>query len=406
MLRVKKITTSLMCVTLILGLIGLTGCSNGMRDSKGNKYGRYIGLEYMDDKVDVSEEDVEEQLNAMLKQLATYEELKTGKVKNGDIISIDYTGKIGGKKVDECSEKDVLIEVGDYDKFEQFNTAVVNKKPGSKVVTTFKLDTDFSSKNEDINGKECTFTIKINYIRGEEQIPEMTDAFVKEQTDGQYKTADSYREALKKELQIQVDEDNNYKIEKQLLNNIRANSEFKQVDEKLLTKYEKEYKSYYEDLAKNNGLEFNTYLSYIGLTEDEFEEEKKAQAKIAAKEEMIIDFISLKEKQGLTDEEYEEYVKGLKDKYNYTDVDTLKEDIEEYELEESIRFSALKQKVINFIKEKGKKVEKLSVDYTTVDDNDHVVNEDEEDMHEDNSEEKEVTSGSAVAVTAGAVSSE
>lgn len=371
--KLKRVTSGLLLVTVI----SLTGCAGSMKDNSGNVYAEYKGLEYTKTDTKVTDEDVEKSVESQLEQvkesMAEYKHLKTGKVKTGDTINISYSGKVNGKEVDECKKEDVTFEVGvDDTVFKGFSSAVTGNKPGDKVVTTVKLDNDFSDSNKNINGKDCTFSIKINYIQGEKKVPELTDKLVNKLTDGEYTTLKDYKSELTKEIKKQLksnkEEEAMYTNEKELLNAIRVNSKFKKVDNKLVKKYKSDYEQYYKDQASSYSMELKDFIEQaLQTTEEKFNKERDKQAKIAAEEEMIINFIASKEKLELTDKEYNNYIEELKSKYGYEDIDDLKSDVKEYELEDSIRFTAKKEKVISYLKSKGKEVDKLSKDYSDLD---------------------------------------
>ena len=373
--KLRRIGTAMLCGVMLFSLMG---CSkNSMKDSDGNVYGDYKNLEYTKTDTDVTDKEVEEtvenQLTQVKESMAEYKKLKKGTIKTGDTVNISYTGKVDDKKVEECVKEDVLFEVGvDDTVFDGFSSAVTGKKPGDKVVTTTRLAKDFSEDNEKINGKECTFTITVNYIQGEKEVPELTDDLINKLTDGEYKTFDDYNKKLKEETKKQLknskEEESIYTNEKEFLNAIRANSEFKLVDPKLVSKYESDYEQYYKDQASSYSMELDDFITEaLQTTKKKFNAEKEKQAKIAAQEEMIINFIASKEDLELTDDEYNKYVESLKSKYGYDDLDALKDDIEEYELADSIKFTAKKEKIIKYLKSVGKEVDKLSKDYSNID---------------------------------------
>ena len=365
--KLKELAALGMTAVLACGVF--TGCGDSNKDDLGNVYGDYIGLEYTEEDASVSDDDVTERLDSMVESLGEYKQITKGKVETGNIISVDYSGKVDNKEVEECVGEDMLFEVGKDDEqlnFSGFSEACLGKTPGKKkIVFTSKLPKDFS--NEDVAGKDCTFTVKINYIQGDLEIPELNDDLINKQTDGEYTTVDDYKKFLKEQMELTAKEDAKYEIEKQLLNNIRANSEFNKVDTELIAKYKKDYKTYYEDMATQYEIDLDTYISYMGMTNDEFEEAKQKNAEISAKEEMIVNFIADKEKLELTDDEYDKHLDKLVTQYGYDSRGDLESDIKDNDLEENIKYTALKSKVIDFLKEKGKKVDKLSKDYSNID---------------------------------------
>ena len=64
------------------------------------KLGDYKGLEVTLASTDVTDEEVEQQVETNLNNNDKSEELKEGTVENGDVANIDYEGKLNGKAFD------------------------------------------------------------------------------------------------------------------------------------------------------------------------------------------------------------------------------------------------------------------------------------------------------------------
>ncbi len=121
---------------------------------------------------------IDERIEPILQSYAAPEQLTEGIVKDGDTISIDYTGYVDGETFSGGSATDSVVTIGTTNFIDGF----LEQIPGHNVGDTFDIDVTFPDdySNADLAGKPATFTVTINYLEGEDVVPELTDEFVAE----------------------------------------------------------------------------------------------------------------------------------------------------------------------------------------------------------------------------------
>lgn len=148
--------------------------------------------------VEPSEEDVQAQLDETLKMFGTTKQITDRPLEEGEIFSMDFTGKIDGEEFDNGKSEDYLFDPS-YDRFvDGFYEQIIGHTPSEEpfdIQVTFPDDYE----KEELRGKDATFTIVLHYIE-EEELPEFNDAFVKD-TLGMEVSAEEYRQQLKDDLQ-------------------------------------------------------------------------------------------------------------------------------------------------------------------------------------------------------------
>ena len=149
------------------------------KDIKASDYvslPEYKGVSIPADLLEASEEDVEAQIELILDEYTTYEEITERAVEDGDTVNIDYTGTIDGVAFDGGSTNgqgtDVTIGVTNY--IDNFLEQLIGHFAGDRfdVYVTFPADYGVDS----LNGKEAVFDVTINALYGEEIRAEMSDA--------------------------------------------------------------------------------------------------------------------------------------------------------------------------------------------------------------------------------------
>lgn len=92
------------------------------------KLGDYKGLEVTLASTDVTDEEVEQQVETNLNNNDKSEEIKEGTVENGDVANIDYEGKLNGKAFDGGTAKGYDLTIGSGSFIDGFEDGLIGKK--------------------------------------------------------------------------------------------------------------------------------------------------------------------------------------------------------------------------------------------------------------------------------------
>ena len=153
--------------------------------------GQYKGVEIEKVEVEaVTDEDIEDALNELVDEYTTTEDVTDRTdVQDGDIANIDYVGKIDGVEFEGGADEGFDLEIGSGTFIDGFEEGLIGAKVGDTVDVKVTFPDPYEN-NTDLSGKEAVFTVTVNSIQAE-VVPELTDAFVAENTD--YTTIEEYR---------------------------------------------------------------------------------------------------------------------------------------------------------------------------------------------------------------------
>lgn len=211
-------------------------------------------------ETDISKESVLENLERSYYQYVEKEEdlikLMSGTAKLGNLVNIDYEGKLDGVPFDKGAEQGALVVVNDGNRYiDGFATGIV----GHTVGETFDVEVTFPEdyKSKDLAGKKVVFTMKLNWIYS----INLTDELAKEHG---YDTVDAW-----------VNEVYNDQVGALLWT--------KTEDWKTIEIPEEAYQFFYQynlDMAHANAFyyfenDFEAYLSYLNLTLEDLEKSAK-----------------------------------------------------------------------------------------------------------------------------------
>lgn len=266
--------------------------------------GEYRGIEVTAMDTEVTDEDVEAELKAQVENAApAYEEVTEGTVAEGDVANIDFEGKMDGEVFQGGTGSDFNLTIGSGQFISGFEEGLVGKRIGDTVVLDLSFPEDYPP-NPDFAGKPVEFTVKINYVQGDEISNELNDAFVERTTNGQYGTVDEYRAYMKKEMSESRVEDARVGKINGAWEKVEANATFKKEAEELI-QYNYDSQLYQvESMVSAYGMTIEEYVSAMGTTQEQFEKDIREYAEQSARWQLLVRAIVEAEGLEPTDEEY------------------------------------------------------------------------------------------------------
>ena len=293
--------------------------------------GKYDGVEVeaVAAAAEASDEDVDNYIVSVQKQAAEQAEVDRA-VQDGDIVDIDFTGKIDGAEFEGGSAQGYSLTIGSGTFIEGFEESVIGHKAGDSYDWEGKFPDDYY--NADYAGKDVVFSITVNKVE-EEHLPELDDAFV-QTVSQESKTMEEYREEVRQQISDYNQMNYEMSLRQQAWAAVLEGAEVKGYPEGSVKAQEESIRGQYEDMAESYGMEFEEFATQqSGGTLEEFEKQLTEQAKSAVKEELVAEAILEAEGIKLTDELKEEQFSFLAEAYGYADADALTADLSEGEAE-------------------------------------------------------------------------
>ncbi len=149
----------------------------------------------------ISDEEVEQALNSVREQHATYATVEGRALAEGDFAqaSMDGKPKDGKDVVDAKSNPvhmdDVLIEIGGKNTVPEFSQNLTGASAGEERVFDVSYPEDISDKR--LAGKTFVYTVKVNGIK-QKSLPELNDDFAKEL--GEFTSLDQVRKQIRENM--------------------------------------------------------------------------------------------------------------------------------------------------------------------------------------------------------------
>lgn len=328
--------------TCLVCMICVTGCNTSelvkLDPTEYIELGQYKGLEIVKSSYVISEDDVQEEFNTLASAYATSEKVTEGKVEENDVANIDYEGKKDGVAFEGGTSQGYDLTIGSGTFIPGFEEGLIGTEIGQTVDLPLTFPKNYGHK--ELAGADVVFTVTVNYVT-RNKLPEITDDFIKDISEGQYANVLEYTEALKKQMESEYTEFYELQYYEDLLNQAIDNATVKkEFPDNYLKKKTERMLVNARQYAISYNLPFDQFVEeYMGMTTDEFNNQAVEYAEKAAKESMVVWAIAQKE--GLTVSE-EDITKAIQ---QYVDLGTYASE-EEFRSEGEEKMEDLKEYIL------------------------------------------------------------
>ncbi len=268
------------------------------------KLGKYKGLKIGKAEVKVTDDDLNASLEATRKDNAMLV-VKEGAAEMGDVVVMDFIGRIDGKEFEGGSAQNHELELGSNQFIPGFEPQLVGHKAGETVNVDVKFPENYT---EELKGKAATFECKIHEVKNK-VLPELTDEFVKELHINGVETVEAFKTHKREELLKNKESEARREYIGKVIAEVTKGSEIDLADEIV----ENQVQSRREDMVKRieqSGLKLEQYLQILGQTEEQFVAQLREQALKETREYIVLEEVGKAEKIEVTDADLEfEYAK-------------------------------------------------------------------------------------------------
>jgi trigger factor len=174
---------------------------------------KYEGYEVLKEKVDVSDEMVNNYLDNMRKRSAQLTSITDKRpIQKDDFVMIDFAGYEGETALDDVKGNDLPVKIGGGQFLPGFEDQLLGLEIGAEKSFDQAIPANYHHKP--IAGKTIKFTVKVKDIKKEE-LPELNDEFAKK---FQQDTLDALKKSIREELTHEEESRINEEFKKRLFN--------------------------------------------------------------------------------------------------------------------------------------------------------------------------------------------
>lgn len=277
---------------------------------------------------DMTDEEVDNQIQMSLESYKTYEDTDETEVKEDSVANISYVGTIKVNKEDYAFQGGTAenqdLDIANSGYIDGFAEGLVGAKVGEKVTLNLTFPENYGSTTDadgneiPLSGEKVKFVVTINSIK-KAVYPEFTDDFVKENYKSLYgsSTVEEFREFVVTQNRI------SNSLNTTAFNDYVELCDVKVNEDNLKKEIESAYGEF-ESTLEQQSMTLEDYLTTYtgGLTEDEFKKDFDGQYETMFKTYAVVCAITEKEGKVVDKDRYNELFTQFALRNGYTDNDS------------------------------------------------------------------------------------
>ena len=271
--------------------------------------GQYKEIEIEKEKVEVTENDVTEYIDRILKQHAELEVVEGKALENGHTAIFDFEGSVNGVPFEGGKAENYTLEIGSGNFIPGFEEQMVGMNAGEEKVIAVKFPEEYHAA--DLAGKDADFKINLHEIK-QRVVPTLTDEFVAEELEIEgVKTVEAYNNFVKEVIEKERTEASENKFIDDLTNKVLENAKVEIPQGMIEEEVERQVRQV-EAQAKAYGLTTELLLQYTGAGSLEaYKEAIKPGCEMQIKHRVVFLEIAKAEKIKISAKDYKDELKVI-----------------------------------------------------------------------------------------------
>lgn len=326
--------------------------------------GDYTGLDIDVDSAEVTDEQMEQAKQNIIKNKTTQEHVTDRKVQDKDKIHLQYTGYLDGEEFEGGSTG---TDGTDYTIGGNYIASLNDQLIGLECGKEYSLDCTFPEDfgKEELNGKDVVFKVTVDYIYGDDIVPEWNDDFINTVTSGKYTTTADYeaymKESLKSSNESKQNESYRAALWSKIIDSTKISEYPKDKKDEIYNQFYEYMVNSYKSMASQYSMEYEDVLKAYGITDDDIKKTCEEQAESQLEYCMVAYEIAAKEGIELSDDEYNEMAEKYAKYVGYSTISDMQDAMSQQYLYDSFLIS----KVSDYLNDKNNMVVKDAAETTT-----------------------------------------
>ena len=273
------------------------------------KLGKYKGVKVDQMDTEVTDEEIDQEINKERENNARNITVDNRPVKDGDITALDFEGFVDGEPFEGGKGEDYPLTIGSGAFIPGFEEQLVGAEIGKEVEVKVTFPEDYQAEN--LQGKEAVFKCTIKEIK-EKELPELDDEFASEVSE--FETMAEYRESVKKSLTEKKEKDAKNAKEEAAIQAVVEDSEM-EIPEPMLESQQKQMVDEFAQRITMQGLSMEQYFQFTGTNYQKMVEQVKPQALERIKSRLVLEAVVKAENIEVTEEDYEKELETMAEVY-------------------------------------------------------------------------------------------
>ena len=273
--------------------------------------GQYKGIEAVKDEAEITDEDVNEELEAVRKRNARMLTVDDREAQMGDTANIDFDGYLNGERFDGGKAENYALELGSNSFVPGFEEQIVGMKTGDEK----DIDITFPENYvQDLAGKAVVFKIKLNSLSVPE-LPELDDEFAKDVSE--FDTLDEYKADIRSKLEKDSADQAENQFKSDVMRKACENMTVEVPEAMIAERAEEILRNYAGNFGvADRSIPMEKLVEMLGIDENTMNMTIRPAAEFQVKNDLLLEAVIDSENIRVTDEEAEEYAQKAAESVN------------------------------------------------------------------------------------------
>lgn len=307
--------------------------------------GDFYSIRLEKEPVEISDEEVDRVLERIRRDMAPWEPV-TRAVQFGDLLNLSVEGEMDGEVLVNDQEIDYIPETTNVLPFPGFAEHLEGMEEGEHKDFTVTVPEEYP--RAEYAGKDVAFKVDVLSIK-EKALADLDDEFAKGVGEG-FDDMEALRSHILERVTSEAEAQSNYAFQQQSMESLLESATISASD-LLLEREIENMQEERERMLRNQRLDMDTYLAYVGKTEEEFHEELRPQAQDRLNRQLVVRQLAQAEELEVSDEEIQEEIETMVAGATDENQEAMRRTLNSESMTESIRSSLMSQKVMNRLME-------------------------------------------------------
>ena len=274
--------------------------------------GQYKGLEAERPVREITDDDVNAELESARKRNARKVSADEREARMGDIANIDFDGFLNGERFDGGKAEGYELELGSNSFVPGFEEQIVGMKVGDEK----DLDITFPQEyTPELAGKAVVFKVKLNGLSYNE-LPALDDEFA---GDNGFDTLDEYKADIRANIEKRFNEQADSAFRSEIVKKAIDNMTVKVPNSMIAEKAEEILRNYAANFGMTDrSMPLEKLMEMMGVDENTMKTSIRPAAEYQVKNDLLLDAVAEEEKLEATAEEIDEYVQKMAEGFGAT----------------------------------------------------------------------------------------
>ena len=274
--------------------------------------GQYKGIEVEPIHVEVSEDEINAQIDRERENNSRMIDIDDRPVENGDLIRLDYEGTISGEPFDGGKGTDYPLTIGSNSFIPGFEEQLIGSRIGEDrdIVVTFPED----YHAEELRGKVAVFACKVNSIQMKE-LPDADDEFAQDVSE--FDTLAEYKEDIRKNILERKENEAKRQREAVIVDKIIENAQMDIPEAMIREQVDRMKESFVRQIQSQfQGITVEQYMQLTGMDAQKLDEQMRPEALKRIQNSLVLEAVADAENIEISDERLDEEFQKMADSYH------------------------------------------------------------------------------------------